>query len=102
MTTLPLLINKGSSLKPLNVVHNHSLSIKLFCISVSDIIESLYQDPASLACTGPPGTPSPIRDALYATHEDPSTSSEIYADVDAVRGSPDGKTSSLPRSEQNV
>ena len=77
-----------------------SYFVSLFLIL--SVIESLYQDPASLACTGPPGTPSPIRDALYATHADPSTSSEIYADVDAVRGSPDGKTSSLPRGEQNV
>ena len=57
--------------------------------------DSDYQDPSSLACTGPPGTPSPIRDALDANQEDPSTISEIYDNID-------GKVSTLPGGEQNM
>ena len=65
---------------------------------ITDILnfaESDYQDPSSLACTGPPGTPSPIRDALDSPLDDPSTS-EIYADVET-----DGKSADLPE-EQNM
>lgn len=61
---------------------------------------SSYQDPSSLPCTGPPGTPSPIRDAMYSARDDPS--SDVYADVDALRGDPDGKTATLPREDQNM
>ncbi|XP_067946716.1 uncharacterized protein [Watersipora subatra] len=59
---------------PMSALKKHKPSVKS--------MESDYQDPNSLACTGPPGTPSPIRDALYSTHDDPSSSSEVFGDVD--------------------
>lgn len=71
---------------------------------ISIMTDSLYQDPITLACTGPPGTPSPIRDALHSSsHQYQNVdfdSSDVYADPDSLpddvdsqhRGSPDGES----------
>lgn len=60
------------------------------------VLDSDYQDPDSLACTGPPGTPSPIRDALYSPAEDErSSSNEIYDELE-------GNTGTMPAREKNV
>lgn len=77
-------------------------------LMVYHIVDSLYQDPTTLACTGPPGTPSPIRDALHSSsahQQDDLDSSDIYANADfmeadakQLRGDPDGE-STLRRDE---